>query len=75
MTRVYSPGMGWGWFQMTGTLCVNELDAAAKAVFTFEPHHEKTCLQGLRPGKIQTGLRSHRSYMYRLKISGIETRG
>ena len=27
----------------------------------FEPHHEKTCLRGLRPGKTQTGLCSHRS--------------
>ena len=24
--------------------------------FRFEPRHEKTCLQGLRPGKTQTGL-------------------
>ena len=27
----------------------------------YEPHHGKTCLRGLRPGKTQTGLRSHRS--------------
>ena len=27
----------------------------------FEPYHEKTCLQGVRPGRIQTGLLSHRS--------------
>ena len=27
----------------------------------FEPHHEKTCLRGSRPGKTQTGLRSYRS--------------
>ena len=27
----------------------------------FEPRHEKTCLQGLRPCKTQTGLHSHRS--------------
>ena len=27
----------------------------------FEPSHEKTCLRGLRPGKTQTGLPSHRS--------------
>ena len=26
---------------------------------TFEPRHEKTCLQGLRPGKTQTGLLSY----------------
>ena len=26
----------------------------------FEPRHKKTCLQGLRPGKTQTGLHSHR---------------
>ena len=25
----------------------------------FEPRHEKTCLRGFRPGKTQTGLRSH----------------
>ena len=25
----------------------------------FEPRHEKTCLQGLRPGTIQTGLLSY----------------
>ena len=28
---------------------------------TYETHHEKTCLLDLRPGKTQTGLRSHRS--------------
>ena len=27
----------------------------------IEPRHEKTCLWGFRPGKTQTGLRSHRS--------------
>ena len=27
--------------------------------FIFEPHPEKTCLQGLRPGKTQTGLLSY----------------
>ena len=27
---------------------------------SFEPQHEKTCLQGLRPGKTQTGLLSYR---------------
>ena len=26
-----------------------------------EPHHEKTCLQGLPPGKTKTGMRSTRS--------------
>ena len=26
-----------------------------------EPRHEKTCLQGLRPGKTQTGLLSFRN--------------
>ena len=25
----------------------------------YEPHHKKTCLQGLRPGKTQTGLHSY----------------
>ena len=29
--------------------------------FLYEPHHQKTCLLGLRPGKTQTGQRSHRS--------------
>ena len=29
--------------------------------FSIEPHDEKACLPGLRPGKTQTGLRSHRS--------------
>ena len=29
--------------------------------FSFEPHHKKTCLQGLQPGKTQSGLCSHRS--------------
>ena len=28
-----------------------------------EPHHEKRCLRGLRPGQTQTGRRSHRSYL------------
>ena len=27
---------------------------------TYEPRHEKTSLQGLRPGKTQTGLLSYR---------------
>ena len=27
---------------------------------TFEPHHEKTCLRGLQPGKTQTSLLSFR---------------
>ena len=26
----------------------------------YEPHHEKTCLRGLRPGKTQIGLLSYR---------------
>ena len=26
---------------------------------SYEPHHEKTCLQGLRPGKTQTGMLSY----------------
>ena len=34
---------------------------APQRTMVFEPRHEKTCLQGLRPGKTQTGLRSHRS--------------
>ena len=29
-------------------------------MFKIEPCHEKTCLLGLRPGKIQTGLISYR---------------
>ena len=28
---------------------------------SYEPRHEKTCLRDLRPGKTQTGMRSHRS--------------
>ena len=28
------------------------------ATAVYEPHHEKTCLRGLRPGKTQTGLLS-----------------
>ena len=28
---------------------------------SYEPRHEKTCLQGLRPGKTQTGLLSYKS--------------
>ena len=27
----------------------------------YEPRHKKICLQGFRPGKMQTGLRSHSS--------------
>ena len=27
----------------------------------YEPRHQKTCLQGLGPGKTQTGLLSYRS--------------
>ena len=27
----------------------------------IEPHHEKTCLRGVRPNRTQTGLRNHRS--------------
>ena len=26
----------------------------------YEPHNEKTCLRGFRPGKTQTGLLSYR---------------
>ena len=26
----------------------------------FEPHHEKTCLQGFRPSETKTGLLSYR---------------
>ena len=29
----------------------------------YEPHHKKTCLWDLRPGKTQIGLRSHRSWI------------
>ena len=29
-------------------------------LFPYEPHYEKTCLQGFRPGKTQTGLLSYR---------------
>ena len=29
----------------------------------YEPHHEKTCLRGLRPGKTHTSLHSHRSWI------------
>ena len=29
----------------------------------YETRHAKTCLRGLRPGKTQTGLRSHRSLL------------
>ena len=36
----------------------------------IEPHHEKTCLWGFRPGKTQTGLCSHKSRQM-LEISGI----
>ena len=32
----------------------------SEALQPYEPHHEKTCLWGLRPGKIQTGLLSYR---------------
>ena len=30
---------------------------------TFEPHHEKTCLWGFRPGPTQTKLYSHRRWL------------
>ena len=30
---------------------------------TFEPHHEKTCLRGFRPGPTQTRLYSHRRWL------------
>ena len=29
-------------------------------LYLYEPHYEKTCLRGLRPGKTQTGLLSYR---------------
>ena len=29
----------------------------------FEPHHEKTCLQGFRPGTTQTGMLSYRDQL------------
>ena len=31
--------------------------------YRYEPRHEKTCLQGLRRGQTQTGLRSHRDWL------------
>ena len=36
---------------------------AWKLQYKTEPCHKKTCLRGLRPGKTQTGLFSHRKYL------------
>ena len=44
--------------------CYNESQSFNKIYVrignVYEPRHEKTCLQDLRPGKTQTGLLSYR---------------
>ena len=42
---------------------VGDDEPVHKYVLVIEPRCEKTCLWGFRPGKTQTGLRSHRSYL------------
>ena len=37
-----------------------KLHCAHKSTHVCKPRHKKTCLQGLRPGKTQTGLLSYR---------------
>ena len=37
--------------------------SSAFHVSTFEPGHEKICLQGFRPGLTKTGLYSHRRWL------------
>ena len=39
----------------------SDIYSSSCALLRIEPRHEKTCLQGFRPGKTQTGLLSHRS--------------
>ena len=41
----------------------------------YEPHHEKTCLQGFQPGKTQTGLLSYIDLSKKLEILDIEIKG
>ena len=43
-----------------------------QALVLIEPRHEKTCLQGSRSGKTQTGLLSYRD---KLESLNIETEG
>ena len=40
-----------------------------------EPHHEKTCLQGVRPGPSQTGLCNYRKQIRGLKFPHLKCRG
>ena len=42
--------------------------STAMTSFTFEPHHEKLCLRGLRPGKTQTGLLGYRDKLVSRKF-------
>ena len=45
------------------TVCLDLFEYLGSLLYSTlnEPRHEKTCLRGFRPGKTQTGLRSHRS--------------
>ena len=40
-------------------ICIDVLTTIGLIITVFEPRHEKTCFRGFRPGKTQTGLRSH----------------
>ena len=42
-------------------LLLNRYYCSSSCASIYEPRHENTCLWGFRPGKTQTGLRSHRS--------------
>ena len=44
-------------------------------VLIYEPHHKKTCLRGLRPGKTQTGLLSYRETSWSLESLDLERLG
>ena len=44
---------------------------AVRAMTKLEPHHEKTCLRGFRPGKTQTGLLRYRDKLEILDLASI----
>ena len=58
----HSPGTGTRTMYQRGWLTHYHLKVlgAVRAMTKLEPHHEKTCLRGFRPGKTQTGLLRYR---------------
>ena len=66
-TPIYAAFDGWYMCQildykigMAQSVFLN-FSAVGTGTLTYEPHHEKTCLQGLQPWYTQTGLLNFRS--------------